>query len=238
MGVRRCTANTVLTPVQPQCLDSACCSPALLLGGAVPSAHSPPVMSQFIHASSALLHVPATHRHRHRTPPASFNRFGRSGRLRQLVNLVVVGGVIDPADTGDREERAECEKMHGLIKEYGLQVSEEGWGLGELAGSLTSRGSSCTEVCVASVGSQQRLCARHHWQHWTITALLVYVMQLLMLACNPTTCALSCHPTPTLPPSTPGLPALDCGPEEPRPQWRAVPHGGGHPRRLCAARAV
>jgi hypothetical protein len=53
----------------------------------------------------------------HTTP-----RFGRSGRLRQLVNLVVVGGVIDPADTGDREERAECEKMHSLIKEFGLQV--------------------------------------------------------------------------------------------------------------------
>jgi len=38
------------------------------------------------------------------------------------VNLVVVGGVIDPEDTGDREERAECEKMHNLVKEYKLHV--------------------------------------------------------------------------------------------------------------------
>eukprot|EP00775_Hariotina_reticulata_P011337 gene11337-11486_t len=47
--------------------------------------------------------------------------YGRSERLRGLVNLVVVGGVIDPQDTGDREERAECEKMHSLIKQYNLQ---------------------------------------------------------------------------------------------------------------------
>jgi hypothetical protein len=38
------------------------------------------------------------------------------------VNLVVVGGVIDPEDTGDREERAECEKMHGLVEKYNLKV--------------------------------------------------------------------------------------------------------------------
>jgi hypothetical protein len=49
-------------------------------------------------------------------------RYAKSERLRSLVNLVVVGGVIDPEDTGDREERDECVKMHGLIKEYKLQV--------------------------------------------------------------------------------------------------------------------
>lgn len=26
---------------------------------------------------------------------------------------MVVGGVVDPAETGDREEAAECAKMHG-----------------------------------------------------------------------------------------------------------------------------
>lgn len=47
--------------------------------------------------------------------------YAKSDRLRNLVNLVVVGGVIDPQDTGDREERAECEKMHALIKEHNLK---------------------------------------------------------------------------------------------------------------------
>jgi sucrose synthase len=47
--------------------------------------------------------------------------YAKSERLRNLANLVVVGGVIDPEDTGDREERAECEKMHGLIKHYNLK---------------------------------------------------------------------------------------------------------------------
>lgn len=49
--------------------------------------------------------------------------YGRSSRLRAAVNLVIVGGVIDPSHTGDREEAAECEKMHRLIKEYDLRGS-------------------------------------------------------------------------------------------------------------------
>jgi hypothetical protein len=39
------------------------------------------------------------------------------------VNLVVVGGVLNPEDTGDREESAECDKMHELIKKFHLEVS-------------------------------------------------------------------------------------------------------------------
>ncbi|PSC73946.1 sucrose synthase [Micractinium conductrix] len=39
-------------------------------------------------------------------------------RLRGLVNLVIVGGVIDPAATMDREEAAECEHMHELVEKY------------------------------------------------------------------------------------------------------------------------
>lgn len=47
--------------------------------------------------------------------------YAKSERLRGLVNLVVVGGVIDPEDTGDREERDECVKMHRMIRDYKLQ---------------------------------------------------------------------------------------------------------------------
>ena len=35
--------------------------------------------------------------------------------------------VIDPEDTGDREERDECVKMHDLIKEYKLQGQSRNW---------------------------------------------------------------------------------------------------------------
>lgn len=62
-------------------------------------------------------------------PLLLFCRYAKSERLRGLVNLVVVGGVIDPEDTGDREESAECEKMHNLIKEYKLQVGTMGGGV-------------------------------------------------------------------------------------------------------------
>lgn len=46
--------------------------------------------------------------------------FGKSSKLRELVNLVVVGGYMDVKNSRDREEMAEIEKMHGLIKQYNL----------------------------------------------------------------------------------------------------------------------
>nr|ANA07245.1 sucrose synthase [Pinus taeda] len=46
--------------------------------------------------------------------------FAKSKRLRELVNLVVVAGDIDPSKSKDREEVAEIEKMHRLVKEYNL----------------------------------------------------------------------------------------------------------------------
>lgn len=49
--------------------------------------------------------------------------YGAHPQLRELVNLVVVGGVIDPEQTHDREEQDQCRKMHGLLGEYGLHGS-------------------------------------------------------------------------------------------------------------------
>lgn len=46
--------------------------------------------------------------------------FGKNNRLRNLVNLVVVAGFIDPSKSKDREEIAEIEKMHGFFKQYNL----------------------------------------------------------------------------------------------------------------------
>jgi sucrose synthase len=46
--------------------------------------------------------------------------FGKNRRLRKLVNLVVVAGFIDSSKSKDREEIAEIEKMHGLIRKYNL----------------------------------------------------------------------------------------------------------------------
>ncbi|XAR57050.1 Sucrose synthase, partial [Bertholletia excelsa] len=46
--------------------------------------------------------------------------YGRSAKLRERVNLVVVGGYIDAKNSRDREEVAEIEKMHSLIKQYNL----------------------------------------------------------------------------------------------------------------------
>ncbi|GAB4822774.1 hypothetical protein N2152v2_009820 [Parachlorella kessleri] len=41
--------------------------------------------------------------------------YASSPRLQELVNLVIVGGVLDPSHTMDREEAAECEKMQGIL---------------------------------------------------------------------------------------------------------------------------
>jgi len=46
--------------------------------------------------------------------------FAKNKRLREPVNLVVVAGDFDPSKSKDREEVAEIEKMHRLIKEYNL----------------------------------------------------------------------------------------------------------------------
>lgn len=47
--------------------------------------------------------------------------YAASPRLRELVNLVVVGGQIDAKRSTDVEEAAEIEKMHYLMKEYNLK---------------------------------------------------------------------------------------------------------------------
>ncbi|KAI4349687.1 hypothetical protein L6164_010249 [Bauhinia variegata] len=46
--------------------------------------------------------------------------YGKNSKLRELVNLVVVAGYIDVKKSRDREEIAEIEKMHNLIKQYNL----------------------------------------------------------------------------------------------------------------------
>lgn len=46
--------------------------------------------------------------------------YGKSTKLREMVNLVVVGGYMDAKNSRDREEMEEIEKMHDLIKEYNL----------------------------------------------------------------------------------------------------------------------
>ncbi|KAJ1281758.1 hypothetical protein BS78_04G330200 [Paspalum vaginatum] len=47
--------------------------------------------------------------------------YGQNKRLRGLVNLVVVGGLLDPSQSKDREEIEEINKMHSLISKYQLK---------------------------------------------------------------------------------------------------------------------
>lgn len=47
--------------------------------------------------------------------------YGKSKRLRSLVNLVVVAGFFDPSKSKDREEIEEIKKMHSLIEKYQLK---------------------------------------------------------------------------------------------------------------------
>ncbi|MEW6131594.1 MAG: sucrose synthase [Pseudomonadota bacterium] len=47
--------------------------------------------------------------------------FGEHAELRNIANLIVVGGYIDPNDSADEEERAEIGHMHRLIDELGLE---------------------------------------------------------------------------------------------------------------------
>ncbi|KAM0984885.1 hypothetical protein ACFX13_012422 [Malus domestica] len=46
--------------------------------------------------------------------------YAKSAKLREMINLVVVGGYMDVKNSRDREEIAEIEKMHDLIKKYNM----------------------------------------------------------------------------------------------------------------------
>jgi len=46
--------------------------------------------------------------------------FGACERLRDVANLVIVGGFVDPALSGDDEERAEIERMHEIMDRHRL----------------------------------------------------------------------------------------------------------------------
>jgi sucrose synthase len=47
--------------------------------------------------------------------------YGRNAKLREVANLFVIGGHIDPDLSGDREERAQIERMHELIDGHDLE---------------------------------------------------------------------------------------------------------------------
>ncbi|KAJ8459376.1 hypothetical protein OPV22_032302 [Ensete ventricosum] len=47
--------------------------------------------------------------------------YGKNSRLRELVNLVIVAGFLDPSKSKDREEISEIKKMHSLIDKYQLK---------------------------------------------------------------------------------------------------------------------
>lgn len=46
--------------------------------------------------------------------------FGKDERLREMTNLVIIGGNIDPNQSGDDEERNQIERMHELFDSYSL----------------------------------------------------------------------------------------------------------------------
>jgi sucrose synthase len=47
--------------------------------------------------------------------------YGGNQRLRELANIVVVGGYIDPSRSRDNEEREQIQRMHELIDHHGLE---------------------------------------------------------------------------------------------------------------------
>ena len=47
--------------------------------------------------------------------------YGENRKLRDLVNLVIVGGLLEPSQSNDREEIEEINKMHSLMDKYQLK---------------------------------------------------------------------------------------------------------------------
>ncbi|MDX1631360.1 MAG: sucrose synthase, partial [Thermoanaerobaculia bacterium] len=53
--------------------------------------------------------------------PGLVEWYGTTDRFREEANLLVIAGSVDPADSQDREERAQIERMHRLIDEHDLE---------------------------------------------------------------------------------------------------------------------
>jgi len=49
--------------------------------------------------------------------------YGRDPELREMVNLLLVGGFLNPDDSADRDERAQIDGMHRLFDEHGLEAN-------------------------------------------------------------------------------------------------------------------
>ena len=47
--------------------------------------------------------------------------YGENKKLRDLVNLVIVGGLLEPSQSNDREEIEEINKMHSMMDKYQLK---------------------------------------------------------------------------------------------------------------------
>jgi sucrose synthase len=72
--------------------------------------------------------------------------FGENEQLRQMANLVIIGGNVDPAKSGDEEERVQIQRMHELFETYRLDEQVRWLGLrldkrlsGELYRSIADR---------------------------------------------------------------------------------------------------
>ncbi len=53
--------------------------------------------------------------------PGLVDWFGRNPRLRELANLLVVGGYVDPDQSDDQDELRQIERMHRLFDEHSLE---------------------------------------------------------------------------------------------------------------------
>jgi sucrose synthase len=53
--------------------------------------------------------------------PGLVDWYGSNPRLRELTNLFLVGGFLEPGDSADRDERAQIEGMHELFDEHDLE---------------------------------------------------------------------------------------------------------------------
>ncbi|MFZ5760271.1 MAG: sucrose synthase [Thermodesulfobacteriota bacterium] len=47
--------------------------------------------------------------------------FGENERLRSEVNLLIIGGMVDPSHSSDHEEQEQIQRMHELFDRYGLE---------------------------------------------------------------------------------------------------------------------
>ena len=85
--------------------------------------------------------------------------FAENKKLQKLVNLVIVGGIVDPEQSNDKEEKDQCEKVQVVLISIGIMPTYLE------TNAMSNVKPSGFRIRSSFTGSRHKLCG-HLFQIW------------------------------------------------------------------------